>query len=117
VKKLLSAYIMNSKQDYINIYRKICTGLDIYGDSAELLIQLLAEATYISEVEHVVYTQEASLEKASLLNSKIQHCMNDMYSVYRGSCPRVIFRFTPSNILILSHLMRYWQEMVIRFTI
>ena len=88
---------MNSKQDYINIYRKIATGLDIYGDSAELLIQLLAESTYISEVEHVVYMQEASLEKASLLNSKIQHCMNDMYSVFRGSCPRVIFKFSPSK--------------------
>jgi len=88
---------MNSRQDYINIYRKIATGLGIYGDSAELLIQLLAESTYISEVEHVVYMQEASLEKASLLNSKIQHCMNNMYSVFRGSCPRVIFRFIPTK--------------------
>ena len=88
---------MNSKQDYIDIYRKIATGLDIYGDSAELLIQLLAESTYISEVEHVVYMQEASLEKSTLLNSKIQHCMNDMYSVFRGSCPRVILRFTPTK--------------------
>lgn len=88
---------MNSKQDYINIYRKIATGLDIYGDSAELLIQLLAESTYISEVEHVVYMQEASLEKSTLLNSKIQHCMNDMYSVFRGSCPRIIFRFSPTK--------------------
>ena len=88
---------MNSRQDYINIYRKIATGLDLYGDSAELLIQLMAESTYISEVEHVVYMQEASLEKSTLLNSKIQHCMNDMYSVFRGSCPRVIFRFTPTK--------------------
>lgn len=93
---------MNSKQDYINIYRKIATGLDLYGDSAELLIQLLAESTYISEVEHVVYMQEASLEKASLLNSKIQHCMNDMYSVFRGSCPRVIFQFTPTKYFDLN---------------
>ena len=88
---------MNSKQDYINIYRKIATGLDLYGDSAELLIQLLAESTYISEVEHVVYMQEASLEKSTLLNSKIQHCMNDMYSVFRGSCPRIIFQFIPTK--------------------
>lgn len=88
---------MNSRQDYINIYRKIATGLDLYGDSAELLIQLLAESTYISEVEHVVYMQEASLEKSTLLNSKIQHCMDDMYSVFRGSCPRVILRFTPTK--------------------
>ena len=88
---------MNSRQDYINIYRKIATGLDIYGDSAELLIQLLAESTYISEVEHAVYMQEASLEKSTLLNSKIQHCMDNMYSVFRGSCPRVIFRFRPTK--------------------
>ena len=88
---------MNSRQDYINIFRKIATGLDIYGDSAELMVQLLAESTYISEVEHAVYMQESSLEKSTLMNSKIQHCMNDMYSVFRGSCPRVIFRFLPSK--------------------
>lgn len=88
---------MNTKQDYIDIYRKIAENLGIYGDQAEILIQLLAESTYISEVEHVVYAQESSLEKAALLNSKIQHCMNDMYSVYRGSCPRVIFRFRPTK--------------------
>lgn len=93
---------MNSKQDYINIYRKITTDLGIYGDGAELLIQLLAETTYISEVEHVVYMQEASLEKSTLLNSKIQHCMNDMYSVFRGSCPRVIFNFTPTRYFNLT---------------
>jgi hypothetical protein len=42
---------MKSKQNYIDIYRGITDGLNITGEGAELLIQLLAEATYISEVE------------------------------------------------------------------
>ena len=58
---------MNSKQYYIDTFRGIAEGLNLYGDSAELLIQLLAESTYISEVEHVVYMQESSLEKSFTL--------------------------------------------------
>ena len=92
---------MKSRQDYINTYREIAEGLNIYGDTAEILIQLLAESTYISEVENAVYMQEASLEKAGLMNSKIQHCMDDMYSVFRGSCPRVILRFHPTKFFDL----------------
>ena len=88
---------MKSKQNYIDIYRGITNGLNITGEGAELLIQLLAEATYISEVEQVTISQESSLEKCTLMNSKIQHCMNDMYSVYRGNCPRVILRFRPTS--------------------
>ncbi len=108
--------IMKSKQDYIDTYRGITENLGIYGDNAEVLIQLLAEATYISEVEHAVYTQEASLEKASLMTSKIQHCMDDLYSVWRGSCPRVILRFRPTkyfdlkpyDILVTANGFKVW---------
>lgn len=86
---------MKSLQDYIETYRKIASNLNIRGDSAELLIQLLANASYISEVENISYSQEASLEKASQMNSKIQHCINNMYSVFRGLCPRVILNIKP----------------------
>lgn len=88
---------MKSLQDYINIYKDIARKLNIQGDSVEILSQLLANATYISEVENITYAQEASLEKATLINSKIQHCMNNMYSVFRGSCPRVILRIKPQK--------------------
>lgn len=88
---------MKSLQDYKDIFRNIADNLNLQGDSVELLVQMLANATYISEVENVAYVQEASLEKAVLMNSKIQHCMNDMYSVYRGQCPRVILRFRPNK--------------------
>ena len=88
---------MRSLQDYIDIYSTIARNLNFQGDSVEVLTQMLANASYISEVENIAYVQEASLEKATLINSKIQHCMNDMYSVYRGSCPRVIIKFKPTK--------------------
>lgn len=84
---------MKSLQDYIEIYRGIAKNLNLTGDSVEMITQMLANASYISEVENISYAQESSLERATLINSKIQHCMNEMYSVFRGSCPRVIIRF------------------------
>lgn len=84
---------MRTLQDYISIYREVAQNLNIGGDSVEVLVQLLANASYINEVENISYVQEASLERATLENSKIQHCMNDMYSVFRGNCPRVILKF------------------------
>lgn len=88
---------MRSLQDYRDIYSEIARNKNITGDSVELLVQLLANASYISEVENISYVSEASLEKATLINSKIQHCMNQMYSVFRGRCPRVILKFKPTK--------------------
>lgn len=88
---------MKSLQDYINVYQTVAKNLNLQGDSIDLLVQMLANASFISEVENISYVQESSLEKATLINSKIQHCMNDMYSVYRGTCPRVIIKFKPTK--------------------
>lgn len=88
---------MRSLQDYIDIYSNIAKNLNLQGDSVEVLTQMLANASFISEVENISYVQEASLEKATLINSKIQHCVNNMYSVFRGSCPRVIINFRPTR--------------------
>lgn len=88
---------MRTIQDYRNIYRNIANKLNITGDSTELLVQLLANASYIDEVENINYALEGSLEKCSLINSKIQHCEDDMYSVFRGRCPRVLLRFKPTK--------------------
>ena len=86
---------MRTLQDYQTIFSEIADNLGYTGESIEILIQLLSQAVYIGEVENISYLQEASLEKAILLDSKIQHCMDEMYSVYRGSCPRVILYFKP----------------------
>ena len=70
---------MRSLQDCINIYRGIANNLHLTGDSVELLIQLLANSTYINEIEHINYANESSLERATLLNSKIQQCVNIIF--------------------------------------
>lgn len=36
------------------------------------------------------------------MNSKIQHCVEQMYSVFRGSCPRVILRFKSTKYFRLN---------------
>lgn len=92
---------MKSVQDYINIYKQIAKNLEITGDSAEVLIQLLSQWSYLNEMELVNYVMESSLETATLTNSKIQHCVDRMYSVFRGSCPRVKLRFIPHRYLNL----------------
>ena len=88
---------MRSLQDYRDIYKEIAQNNNITGDSVEILIQLLANASYINEVENISYVQEASLERSTLINSKIQHSMDNMYSVFRGRCPRVILKFKPTK--------------------
>ena len=93
---------MKSLQEYRNEYRQIAQNLGYHGDSVELLIQLLSNATYIEEVENISYMEESSMEKAHLQNSKIQHCMDLMYSVYRGACPKVYFKFKAKSMKTLT---------------
>lgn len=92
---------MRNLQDYINKYNEIVANLGYQGQGIDVLVQLLANASYIGEVENATYMQEASLEKSSLVNSKIQHCVDMMYSVFRGSCPRVLIKIKPSQYLNL----------------
>lgn len=89
---------MKSLSDYQEILRDIATNLNLHGESVEMVVQMLANSLYISEVEHIAYSQEASLERASQENSKIQHCVNQMYSVYRGANPRVILNLRTSKL-------------------
>lgn len=92
---------MKSLQEYRTIYRNIAQNLGYRGDVVELLVHLLANATYIEEVENISFALESSLEKAHLDNSKIQHCMDLMYSIYRGSCPRVYMKIKAGKIKTL----------------
>lgn len=93
---------MRTLQDYRDIFREISNNLGFQGDSVELLVQFLSEASYIGEVENVAYVNESSLDRSVLINSKIQHCIEFMYSVFRGSCPRVILNICPSKYFSLS---------------
>lgn len=88
---------MTSLETKINKLRSIADSLGLQGESVEAIIQMLGYSLHASEVEHIAYSQEASLERATNINSKIQHCVNMLYSVYRGSNPRVIITFNPSK--------------------
>ena len=88
---------MNSVTQKVEKLRSIASSLGLQGESVEAIIQMLGYALHTSEVEHIAYTQEASLERATEVNSKIQHCVNMMYSVFRGSNPRVIITFSPQK--------------------
>lgn len=92
---------MKSLTDYLNTYRNVAKNLNLTGDAVELLAEFLANASYTNEVENVAYAQESMLERATLMNSKIQHCVERMYSVYRGICPRVILNFYSQNYMNL----------------
>ena len=89
---------MKTTQDYYSVLKGIEARLGITGATSEILAQLLSQALYYSEVENISYSQEASLERASQENSKIQHCVDRMYSVVRGTCPRVLLKFIPSKV-------------------
>lgn len=101
---------MKSIQEYIDKYKGIANDLQLTGDSVDLIVQLLAHATYINEVENINYANESSLERATLPNSKIQHCMDIMYSVFRGSCPRVRLRFKPTKYISLEKYQRVYSS-------
>lgn len=89
---------MKSLSDYTTLLRNIAKNLNLHGESVEMVVQMLANSLFISEVEHIAYSQEASLERATEINSKIQHCVNQMYSVFRGSNPRVIINLKASKL-------------------
>ena len=93
---------MRTLQDYIDKYNEVADNLGYTGESVELLVQLLANASYIGEVENITYMQEASLEKSASINSKIQHCMDSMYSVFRGQCPRLVMKIKPTRYISLN---------------
>ena len=88
---------MKTAKEYAAQFREIAAGLGLQGDSVEMLVQMLAHFTYSNEIESIAMANEASLERALLPNSKIQHCDEIMYSVHRGCCPRIILRFRPTR--------------------
>ena len=119
---------MNSVTQKVEKLRSIASSLGLQGESVEAIIQMLSYALHTSEVEHVAYTQEASLERATEINSKIQHCVNMMYSVYRGQNPRIIMTFSPKKRFTFNpgdlvakastfsaYYLGYWDEKIGEF--
>lgn len=93
---------MKSLQDYIDSFESIASNLGFVGDSVTLLTHLFANAVYINEVSNIAYLQESSMDTSRQLNTKIQRCVDNMYSVYRGRCPRAILNIRPTKKITLN---------------
>lgn len=88
---------MKTLGEYIEIYKEIANRVGVRGESVNLLSQLLANATYLNVSENISFLQESSFSRATLMNSKIQHCMDNMYSVFRGNNPRVYVNYESNS--------------------
>lgn len=64
--------------------REVAKSNNLTGDSVELIIKLLAYNQYESNVSTRVSLLEALPSRAVNENSKIQHAVDEMYSIYRG---------------------------------
>lgn len=64
--------------------REIALSNNLTGDLVELLIKLIAYSRYESEVSTYVSLLEALPSRAANENSKIEHAVNNMYSIFRG---------------------------------
>lgn len=67
----------------------IADSYEMRGEAMEMLVELVTYALYHEQVNIANTAKEMSLTDAMLMSSKIALCANSMYSVYRGSNPRV----------------------------
>jgi len=74
---------------------KIASNHNLTGKSVNLQIDLLAYLIYNHQAETMSAMMEVGLNSSKLINSKIERCLDVMYSVYRGKNPRVIIPVTP----------------------
>lgn len=75
---------MESLKDIENKLNNIAKANNLTGDSVEFLIKLMSYTYFESLTSTRVALLEALPSRAVHLNSKIEHAMDQMYSIYRG---------------------------------
>lgn len=95
---------MKSIEEIENNLRIAAKSHDLVGDSLEILIKLLAFNQYEVQLATTNALLESNPATASNLNSIISHAGSNMYSVYRGSNPRVQMSITIESPLSLTYL-------------
>ena len=75
---------METLKQIENKLKDIALSNNLVGDSVDLLIKLLSYTHYESLTSTRVSLLEALPSRAINLNSKIEHAMNEMYSIHRG---------------------------------
>jgi hypothetical protein len=80
----------------------LASSLNITGPIVESLISLLSDAIYANEITSVNTVLESSFSRSTLLNSRIQHAGDLMYSVYRGKNQGLYFNVDDSSVAALN---------------
>jgi len=76
---------------------QIAVSNNMSGKAIDLQIELLSYILYNSQAEILSAAREVGLNSAKLINSKIERCLDLMYSVYRGRNARLLI-IVPSII-------------------
>jgi hypothetical protein len=91
-------------------FREIAKSNNLKGDSVELLIKLLSYNRYESELSSRVSLLEALPSRASNINSKIEHAINNMYSVYRGKNATLKFKIKITGVLSINRFEKIYSD-------
>lgn len=78
---------MKSYNEILEDLGKIAEDLRLTGDAVELNKRIAAYVYYHSQIDITNAVRERSMNTAFLMNSKIAACMDNMYSVFRGTNP------------------------------
>lgn len=78
---------MKTYADILNDLQNIQDEMKLEGDAVEINKRIAAYVYYHQQIDIVNAIRESSINSAYLMNSKIEHCMDNMYSVFRGTNP------------------------------
>lgn len=89
---------MKSQDQIKKDLQQIAKNQGLGGEAVDLLIDLEAYRVYEAQINSVNTSFQKSLDRASG-NGAIQECVDLVYSVFRGICPRIHVEFTSNKIL------------------
>lgn len=78
---------MKTYSEILQDLQDIQNELKLEGDAVEINKRIAAYVYYHTQIDITNAIRESSINSAYLMNSKIEHCMDNMYSVFRGTNP------------------------------
>lgn len=80
---------MDSKEQIKEDLQSIAKDYGYQGEALNIIVDLLTYAIFHEQFDFLNTSRELSLDQATLMNSKIQRCIDVLYAVYRGRNPRI----------------------------
>lgn len=106
---------MKNLKEIESQFREIATSNNLTGDSTELIIKLLAYNNYESSISARISLLESLPNRAVNENSKIEHAVNNMYSVYRGKNAQLSVKARVTGTLSLKRLQEVYSDKYNKF--